>query len=80
MPSESRSSDNNVIHQENSKDDKNSNPCITEMRFGADNISILDAMFLAMNECQTLHPDPQDSFSDGKYILSYLDFILKKCM
>lgn len=39
------------------------------MRFAPDNTNNLDAMFQAMNSCQALHPDPQDSFSDGKIIL-----------
>lgn len=36
------------------------------MRFAPDNTNNLEAMFQAMNQCQALHPDPQDSFSDGK--------------
>lgn len=39
---------------------------ITEMQFAPDNTNNLELMFQAMNACQALHPDPQDSFSDGK--------------
>lgn len=39
---------------------------ITEMRFAPDNTNNLETMFQAMNQCQVLHPDPQDSFSDGR--------------
>ncbi|CAB0039925.1 unnamed protein product [Trichogramma brassicae] len=46
-------------------DDEDSEAPITEMRFAPDNTNNLDAMFQAMNQCQALHPDPQDSFSDG---------------
>lgn len=46
-------------------DDDDSETVMTEMRFAPDNTNNLDAMFQAMNHCQTLHPDPQDSFSDG---------------
>ncbi|KAK0162144.1 hypothetical protein PV327_008506 [Microctonus hyperodae] len=46
------------------EDDVESETVMTEMRFAPDNIHNLDAMFQAMNQCQALHPDPQDSFSD----------------
>ena len=46
------------------------------MRFAPDNTSNLEAMFLAMNECQALHPDPQDSFSDGNYLNVLCNFLL----
>ncbi|XP_043604713.1 methylosome subunit pICln isoform X2 [Bombus pyrosoma] len=39
---------------------------ITEMRFAPDNTNNLETMFQAMNQCQALHPDPQDSFSDAE--------------
>ncbi|XP_017889918.1 methylosome subunit pICln [Ceratina calcarata] len=39
---------------------------ITEMRFVPDNTNNLETMFQAMNQCQALHPDPQDSFSDAE--------------
>lgn len=47
------------------EDDDEDTP-ITEMRFAPDNTNNLELMFQAMNACQALHPDPQDSFSDGK--------------
>ncbi|KAL0124885.1 hypothetical protein PUN28_006629 [Cardiocondyla obscurior] len=37
---------------------------MTELQFAPDNPNNLDYMFQAMNVCQSLHPDPQDSFSD----------------
>lgn len=40
---------------------------MTEMRFAPDNTNNLDAMFQAMSQCQALHPDPHDSFSDGNF-------------
>ncbi|EFN80649.1 methylosome subunit pICln [Harpegnathos saltator] len=45
------------------EDDDEDTP-ITEMRFAPDNTNNLELMFQAMNACQALHPDPQDSFSD----------------
>lgn len=47
-------------------EDEDADTPITEMRFAPDNINNLETMFQAMNQCQALHPDPQDSFSDGK--------------
>jgi nucleotide-sensitive chloride channel 1A len=44
---------------------------MTEMRFVPDDKGMLDAMFHAMSECQSLHPDPQDSFSEGLSVLAY---------
>lgn len=41
---------------------------ITELRFAPDNTNNLEAMFQVMNQCQTLHPDPQDSLSDEEDI------------
>jgi len=38
----------------------------TEMRFVPDDKGMLDAMFHAMSECQSLHPDSQDSFSEDE--------------
>lgn len=43
---------------------------MTEMRFVPDDKGMLDAMFHAMSECQSLHPDSQDSFSEGLYLFS----------
>lgn len=36
---------------------------MTEVRFVPDDHEALDAMFAAMNDCQALHPDPNDSLS-----------------
>ncbi|XP_078053151.1 chloride nucleotide-sensitive channel icln [Augochlora pura] len=47
-------------------EDEDADTPITEMRFAPDNTNNLDAMFQAMNNCQALHPDPQDSFSDAE--------------
>lgn len=47
-------------------EDDDADPPITEMQFAPDNTNNLDLMFQAMSACQALHPDPQDSFSDGK--------------
>lgn len=47
-------------------DDEESETPMTEIRFAPDNTNNLDAMFQAMNTCQALHPDPQDSFSDAE--------------
>ncbi|XP_076650959.1 chloride nucleotide-sensitive channel icln [Halictus rubicundus] len=47
-------------------EDEDTNTPITEMRFAPDNTNNLDAMFQAMNHCQALYPDPQDSFSDAE--------------
>jgi len=43
---------------------------MTEMRFVPDDKGMLDAMFHAMSECQSLHPDSQDSFSEGLYLFA----------
>jgi nucleotide-sensitive chloride channel 1A len=42
----------------------------TEMRFVPDDKGMLDAMFHAMSECQSLHPDLQESFYDGLYLFA----------
>jgi len=47
---------------------------MTEVRFIPEDRGLLEAMFHAMSVCQTLHPDPNDSVSDG-----ILDYILKPC-
>lgn len=62
---ESNNSDENNEDDDDDDDDDSDAP-ITEMRFAPDNTNNLDAMFQAMKACQALHPDPQDSFSDGK--------------
>lgn len=56
--------DNSAGDDEN--DDDSETP-MTEMRFAPDNTNNLELMFQAMNQCQALHPDPQDSFSDGEH-------------
>jgi len=38
---------------------------MSEVRFIPEDRGLLDAMFHAMSVCQTLHPDPNDSLSDG---------------
>ncbi|XP_066592954.1 methylosome subunit pICln isoform X4 [Prorops nasuta] len=60
MPLES-SADNG---SDNEDEDDDPDTVMTEMRFAPDNTNNLEAMFQAMNQCQALHPDPQDSFSD----------------
>ena len=37
---------------------------VLEVRFVPDAAEHLDSMFKAMNECQLLHPDPDDSISE----------------
>lgn len=39
------------------------------MKFVPVNKNNLKAMFEAMSECQALHPDPQDNYTDGKFLL-----------
>lgn len=46
-------------------EDEEGDTPMTEMSFVPDDTNNLEAMFEAMNQCQALHPDPQDSFSDG---------------
>ncbi|XP_066592960.1 methylosome subunit pICln isoform X5 [Prorops nasuta] len=64
MPLES-SADNG---SDNEDEDDDPDTVMTEMRFAPDNTNNLEAMFQAMNQCQALHPDPQDSFSDAEDI------------
>ncbi|XP_015594731.1 methylosome subunit pICln [Cephus cinctus] len=63
LPGSASSLDNSSEHD---SEDSNSSASITEMRFAPDNTNNLDAMFQAMNQCQALHPDPQDSFSGAE--------------
>lgn len=37
---------------------------MTEVRFVPSDPSTLDLMYKALNECQVLHPDPEDQPSD----------------
>lgn len=50
----------------------------TELRLVPDDRGMLDAMFHALNICQTLHPDPEDSFSDGNQAQNLI-LIFYKC-
>ncbi|XP_067007401.2 methylosome subunit pICln isoform X2 [Anabrus simplex] len=59
------------VGQDGSGDE--SDPGMTELRFVPDDKGMLDAMFHAMSECQALHPDPQDSFSDDDEIYEDAD-------
>ena len=45
--------------------DTESETQMTEVRFIPEDRGLLEAMFHAMSVCQTLHPDPNDSVSDG---------------
>lgn len=38
---------------------------MTEVRFVPADKGMLQEMFEALKECQTLHPDPNDSISEG---------------
>lgn len=44
--------------------DEESDTPMSEMRFAPDNTINLEAMFQAMNQCQALHPDPQENSSE----------------
>ncbi|XP_071086668.1 methylosome subunit pICln-like [Haliotis cracherodii] len=48
-----------------SEGEEEDDPPIGEVRFVPSDRGTLDAMFLAMNDCQALHPDPQDSDSEA---------------
>lgn len=63
---------------ENEDDDANASE-ITEMQFAPDNTNNLDLMFQAMNACQALHPDPADSFSEGKLSNEIMNLFLFTC-
>lgn len=49
-------------------EDEPEEPPMTDIMFTPDDTNNLEPMFQAMSICQALHPDPQDSFSDGKLI------------
>jgi len=55
----------NTENSSGDEDDDSESP-MTEMRFAPDNTNNLESMFQAMSQCQALHPDPQDSFSDAE--------------
>ncbi|KAJ9583260.1 hypothetical protein L9F63_022393, partial [Diploptera punctata] len=51
-------------NEEGDGDDPDSQTEETEMRFTPDDKGMLDAMYHAMCECQSLHPDPNNSLSE----------------
>ncbi|XP_072750189.1 methylosome subunit pICln [Anoplolepis gracilipes] len=57
-------SENKDDENEDDVDENEVDVDMTEMQFVPDNTNNLELMFQAMNACQALHPDPQDSFSD----------------
>ncbi|XP_033223452.1 methylosome subunit pICln [Belonocnema kinseyi] len=63
LPDEARTPSESNSDEE---DEDDSDAPMTEMRFAPDNTNNLDAMFQAMSQCQALHPDPHDSFSDAE--------------
>jgi hypothetical protein len=65
-------SDNNPHSDCGDEDSEGGMQDMTEMRFVPDDKGMLDAMFHAMSECQSLHPDSQDSFSEGLYTFSHI--------
>lgn len=50
----------------NEDSEEESESGMSEVRFIPEDRGLLDAMFHAMSVCQTLHPDPNDSVSEGK--------------
>ncbi|XP_037090544.1 methylosome subunit pICln-like [Pollicipes pollicipes] len=48
---------------DSSDEDAASGSSVTEVRFVPEDEAALDRMFHAMSECQSLHPDPNDSVS-----------------
>ncbi|XP_071453881.1 methylosome subunit pICln isoform X1 [Hetaerina americana] len=54
----------NEVQEVNSDDEDEDSVDMTELRFIPNDKGMLDAMFHAICECQALHPDPQDSFSE----------------
>lgn len=69
---------------DSNEDDDNSDSIITEMKFVPLNKNNLKPMFDAMSECQALHPDPQDNYTDGNFLIYmktilYWNKIIKKC-
>ncbi|CAA9998734.1 unnamed protein product [Nesidiocoris tenuis] len=55
-------------NHENEDDEDDGEDELTELRFVPDDPTALDSMFQAMSECQTLHPDPDDSVSEGELL------------
>ena len=48
----------------------------TEVIFIPDDSEMLDTMYQAMCDCQVLHPDPGDSFSEGAEYITFIDCFL----
>lgn len=54
-------------NQDSDEDDEEDEESqMSEVRFIPEDRGLLDAMYHAMTVCQVLHPDPNDSVSDGK--------------
>ena len=51
--------------------DAESETQMTEVRFVPEDRGLLEAMYHAMSVCQTLHPDPNDSVSEGRFYYNY---------
>lgn len=49
-------------------DDEKFETEMSEIRFVPEDRGFLDAMYHAMTVCQTLHPDPNDSVSEGAFL------------
>lgn len=47
-----------------SEEEEDEDAAMTEVRFVPSDPSSLDHMYKALNECQVLHPDPEDQPSD----------------
>lgn len=56
---------NGDAENNSSEDEEAEDQVSTQLRLVPDDKGMLDAMFHALNICQSLHPDPQESFSDG---------------
>ena len=61
------------LGNEDSDEEEESVSEMSEVRFIPEDRGLLDAMYHAMTVCQTLHPDPNDSVSDGNYSSSQLN-------
>ncbi|KAF4533290.1 hypothetical protein B566_EDAN004410 [Ephemera danica] len=49
-----------------SEEDEDDDAGMTEIRFIPDDKGVLNLLFDVVKDCQTLHPDPEDSFSDAE--------------
>lgn len=56
-----------VLENDDSGDEESTSE-MSEVRFIPEDRGTLDAMYHAMTVCQTLHPDPNDSVSDGTFL------------